>query len=430
MSVSAPSDAFTASLLGVAAAEPSSAWQRKLREAAGPVVANQPLPSVRDEAWRFNNVKLLAEQKFGVGAAPEVNAAAIAPYGLESALRLVFVNGRFAPELSDVGALQAGVSVSSLNQAGDEEHLGTLAELEGDLLSALNARGAEDGALVAIAPDVSVESPIHLLFVSAGTGLAGFPRTLVVVGRGSKATVIEDYVGLGSRTYTGAVSEVSLGESAVLRHARVQREAADAFHMARTAVRLGRDSDYQSVSITLGARMSRLELGVVQAGEGARVSLDGLAAIAGEQEADTHTTLDHAAGNGNSAQVHKCVIDNKAHAVFNGRIVVRKGAQLTDSAQSSRNLLLSDQARIDTKPQLEIFADEVKCAHGATVGQLDTEELFYLQSRGLSEAAARDLLIYAFAGEIVEKLPVPVLRQAISDLVMARTHHTDQAGAS
>jgi Fe-S cluster assembly protein SufD len=206
-----------------------------------------------------------------------------------------------------------------------------------------------------------------------------------------------------------------------VRHVRVQREAAAAFHVATSAVRLERDATYSSVSVALGARISRHTLNVLQAGEGASIALDGLALIHERQLADTHSFVDHAHPNGTSRQLHKCVVGGHAHAVFNGRILVRQGAQLTNSAQQSRNLLLSQRAHVDTKPQLEIFADDVKCAHGAAIGQLEAEEMFYLRSRGLSELAARNLLTYGFAAEIVDRIPVASVKAGLRRAVLEQT---------
>jgi Fe-S cluster assembly protein SufD len=220
---------------------------------------------------------------------------------------------------------------------------------------------------------------------------------------------------------TNAVAEIGVGANAQVRIVRLQRESTSAYHIAHCAVRLERDARFESVAITLGGRISRYGLNVTQAGEGAQCRLDGLALIDGRQLADTHSLLDHARANGVSRQLHKCIVGGAAHAVFSGKIFVREGAQRTDSAQQSRNLLLTDKAHVDTKPQLEIFADDVKCAHGATVGQLDADQIFYLKSRGLAEATARDLLTFAFAAEVVERIPVRSLVRRLEDTVVRRT---------
>jgi Fe-S cluster assembly protein SufD len=234
--------------------------------------------------------------------------------------------------------------------------------------------------------------------------------------------VVEDYVSLGDAIhFNDAVTEVVVGEGARVRHVRVQREAEGAFHIAACAASLAKDARYASHTVTLGARLSRLNLGIVQHGDGVEVEVDGLALIAGRQLADTHSLVDHARPHGRCRQVHKCIVDGGAHAVFNGKILVRPGAQLTDSSQQSRSLLLSDRAHVDVKPQLEIFADDVKCAHGAAIGQLDAEQLFYLKSRGLSDSRARNLLTYAFAAEVIDRIPVPSLVERLKQTVLVRT---------
>lgn len=244
---------------------------------------------------------------------------------------------------------------------------------------------------------------------------ASYPRCLVIAEAGSTCALIEDYVCLNQGVYfTDAVCEITLGENAAVEHTRLQRESPSAFHMAYGAVALARGSNYTAHNIAFGARISRHDLRITQNGEAAQCTLNGLALISGRQIADTHTVMDHAKPNGQSTQLHKCIADGGAHAVFNGKIFVRKDAQHTHAAQQSRNLLLSNKARIDTKPQLEIFADDVKCAHGATVSQLETEEMFYLNSRGLSPLTARNLLIYAFAEEIVDRIPVTSLIKQLS----------------
>ena len=265
-------------------------------------------------------------------------------------------------------------------------------------------------------------APLHLLFVATQKESANYPRCLVVAETGSSATVIEDFVALQDGAYfTNAVTEIAVADHARVSHVRVQRESAQSFHIAHCAVSLAQASHYRSVSIAFGARISRYNLNVLQSGEGAECAIDGLALIDHNQLADTHTLIDHAKPHGVSRQQHKCIVDGSAHAVFNGKIMVREGAQLTNSSQSSRNLLLTAKARVDTKPQLEIFADDVKCAHGATVGQLDAEEVFYLKSRGLSDAAARNLLTYTFGAEIIDRIPVASLKLALEETVLVHT---------
>jgi Fe-S cluster assembly protein SufD len=280
--------------------------------------------------------------------------------------------------------------------------------------------------VVIVPRNTELALPVHLLFVATQTEAVSIPRCLVVAESGSRVTVIEDYVVLAQPRwreeahFTNAVTEIALKDNAQVNHIRIQREGKKAFHLASCAVSVGRSSNYQSISIALGAQISRYNLNVLLA-EGAESATDGLALIAANQLADTHTCIDHLQPHGVSRQLHKCIVGGSAHAVFNGKIKVRQGAQHIDSVQSSRNLLLTDKARVDTKPQLEIFADDVKCAHGATIGQLDSEEVFYLKSRGLSDNAARNLLTYAFAAEVIDRIPIASLKQQLEQSAFERT---------
>jgi len=263
---------------------------------------------------------------------------------------------------------------------------------------------------------------VHVLHVATRKDAVAYPRCLVVAGEGSACVVVEDYVALTPDAYfSNAVTEIAVGANAAVRHVRLQRESLAAFHIASCAVRLAKDARYFSHSVAFGARISRYDLNIRQDGEGVEVKMDGLALIAGRQLADTHTTMDHAQPHGRCEQLHKCIVGGGAHAVFNGKVLVREGAQLTDSSQQSRNLLLSGKAHVDTKPQLEIFADDVKCAHGATVGQLDADHLFYLKSRGLTDDTARNLLTYAFGAEVIARIPVRSVSSRLEQTMMAQT---------
>jgi Fe-S cluster assembly protein SufD len=275
---------------------------------------------------------------------------------------------------------------------------------------------------VIVAPrNMVVEGPVHLLFIATQKESVSAPRCLLVAESGSSVTLIEDYVSLQDATYlVNPVTEVALADHAHVNHIRVQRDSQHAFHIANCAVSVGQSSNYQSVSIAMGAQISRYNLNVLMA-EGAQCAVDGLALITDSQLADTHTCIDHTKAHGVSRQLHKCVIGGNAHAVFNGKIMVRQGAQRTDSAQSNRNLLLTDKAHVDTKPQLEIVADDVKCAHGATIGQLDSEEVFYLMSRGLSDSVACNLLTYAFAAEVIDRIPVASLKHQLQQSAFEQT---------
>jgi Fe-S cluster assembly protein SufD len=303
-----------------------------------------------------------------------------------------------------------------------EAHLGRHAEFHDSLFPAINTAFLHDAALIVVPRETSVAIPVHVLFIATQPDIASHPRILLVAETGSVVTMVEDYVALHQGAYfSNSVVEVVVGASAKVEHIRVQRESAEAFHLGGCAVSLAHASRYHSVSVALGAKISRLDLDVLQTAEATQCSLDGLALIGERQLADTHTHIDHAKPHGTSRQLHKCIVDGAAHAVFSGKVMVRPGAQRTDSAQSSRNLLLTPKALVDTLPQLEIFADDVKCTHGATVGQLDGEQVFYLQSRGLAEAAARNLLTYAFGAEVIDRIPIPSLRLRLEQAVLERT---------
>ncbi|HAL37407.1 MAG TPA: Fe-S cluster assembly protein SufD [Polaromonas sp.] len=412
-----------------ALASPKLAWLNALRAEALERVGVLTLPTARDEAWRFTDISALTRYSFHPLRTPtSLQADDIKPFFIEEATtRLVFVDGVHASRLSSIDA-EAGIVVSPLSSAVQAHasdiapHLGQHAPFHDKLFSALNTAFLHDAAVVIVPRETSVATPVHLLFLSTQPDVASHPRILLVAETGSAVTLIEDYVALHEGAYfTNSVVEVSVGANAQVEHVRVQRESGHAFHMASCAVSIGHASRYHSASIALGAQISRLDLHVVQTAEAAQCSLDGLALIGAHQLADTHTFIDHEKPYGVSRQLHKCIVGGAAHAVFNGKVMVRPGAQKTDSAQSSRNLLLTPQAMVDTQPQLEIFADDVKCTHGATVGQLDSEEVFYLQSRGLSEAAARNLLTYAFGAEVIKRIPIASLRRQLEQTVLDQT---------
>ena len=409
-------------------------WLNQLRADAVDRVGALTVPTTRDEDWRFTDISPLTKLSFQ----PAQTAAALAPAAIEpwtvaeAAARLVFVDGIFAPEHS---FNRAGIMVENLaacvtaHGAAAQAQLGRLAAFERNAFTALNTAFLHDGALIVAPRDRALAAPIHLLFIATCKHAASYPRCLVIAEPGAELTLIEDHVALQDEAYfTNAVTEIALAANAQVHHVRVQRDSAAAFHFANCAVSLAQSSRYHSVSVALGARISRFNLNVALTAPGAECSIDGMALIGGQQLADTHTLIDHATPDGRSRQLHKCIVDGSARAVFNGNIMVRPGAQRTDSAQSSRNLLLSGKARVDTKPQLEIFADDVKCAHGATVGQLDVDEVFYLKSRGLSDTAARNLLTYAFGAEVIERIPVASLRNRLEQAVLARTQ-TAETGA-
>lgn len=409
----------------------SLGWLNKMRASAVERAGTLKVPTTRDEEWRFTDISPLAKLSFQ--PAREISPLKredIEHFYLDEAFTtLVFVDGHYMPGLStQSNGSGAGLIVTNLRHALTqyakeiEPHLGQYADFQDNLFGALNTAFLHDGALIIAPRNSAVDRPVHLLFISTQAESANHPRCLLIAGSGSAVTFVEDYVTLQEGEYvTNAVTEIAIEDNAQVSHTRVQRDSTQAFHVANCAVRLGRSSRYQSVSATFGGRISRYDLNVLVAAEGAECHVDGLSLIKGRQLADTHTSIDHAKPDGTSRQLHKCIIDGAAHAVFNGKIMVRPGAQRTNSSQSSRNLLLNPRAHIDTKPQLEIFADDVKCAHGATVGQLDAAELFYLKSRGLSELAARNLLTYAFGAEIIDRIPVASLKHRLERVVLEQT---------
>jgi Fe-S cluster assembly protein SufD len=402
-----------------------------LREQAQTALGALAMPTLRDEAWRFTDLAPLHRLTFQpVLAVGRLQPEDIAPFGLDGvATQLVFVDGIYAPQLSSP-APEDGVLVTDLptamatHAAALEAQLGRQQTLGDNVFAALNTAYLQDAAVVVVPRDVALAAPVHLVFVATQAGGLSHPRCVVLAETGSSLTLVEDYVALQDSAYlayfVNPVTEIVLAERAQLTHVRVQRDGQQAFHIANCAVFVGRSASYQSVSVAMGAQLSRYHLRVVL-GEGAECAIDGLALLAGSQLADTHSCIDHAQPHGTSRQLHKCIADGSAHAVFNGKVIVRPGARRTDSAQSSRNLLLSGRAQVDTQPQLEIFADDVKCTHGATIGQLDAEELFYLQSRGLSGGAARKLLTYAFGAEIIERIPVASLKHQLQQHMLAQT---------
>ena len=438
--------AYLADLLAGQAQPPASAasttalaWLKALRAEATERVGVLRMPTPHDEAWRFTDISALTRQSFQpLRSSTSLQVGDIERFRIhEAATRLVFVDGIHAPHLSSVGvgasdagagagdaALVVGNLAATMATHGPtlQAHLGRHAAFHDKPFAALNTAFLHDAAVIIVPRDTSVATPVHLLFIATQSGLGAHPRALLVAEPGSAVTLIEDYVALHDGAYfTNSVAEVALGANATVEHVRVQRESGQAFHIASCAVSLAHASRYHSVNIALGARISRVELDVRQTAAATECTLDGLALIGERQLADTHTFIDHAKPHGVSRQLHKTIVDGAAHAVFRGRVMVRTGAQQTDSAQSSRNLLLSAKARVDTLPQLEIFADDVKCTHGATVGQLDGEEVFYLRSRGLSEVAARKLLTYAFGAEVIDRIPVASLRHRLEQAVLERT---------
>lgn len=408
-------------LLGDLLSGPRPAEWTSLREAAELRLAGRELPTTSDEDWKYTDLKALAELSFG----PALKAAVdISSHLLPEMVgtRQVFVNGRHAPHASCASAVPAGVRFFPMSTASEACHaLGTVGEgAARGLFEDLNTARFVDGAVILVPKNLKAALPLHLLFITkAETPTAVFPRVLIVLERGAELELVEEHHGEG--TYLSCpVVEIRVAEGAVLRHERVQREDPEAFHLGALKAEIAKGGQYHSRTLSFGARLSR-QTPWVRLAEDAEATLDGLALLDGNQVADTHSFMLHAEPHTTSHQLHKCIVDGKARAIFNGQVLVAPDAQGTDAKQQSRNLLLSETARVDTKPQLEIYADDVKCSHGAAVGQLDPDELFYLQSRGLNADDARNLLTYGFAADVLARIPMASLRRALRHLVMART---------
>lgn len=409
---------YLSGLLSLAKSTPSQAtWLQPLRDHAVLRTQEQTFPSTRDEEWRFTDLSDLLAVELGIAAPAALSLEAIQPFILPGVARLVFVNGAYVAALSDVSDLPQTLTVGNLTNASEQQLQAYLGQQSGaeELFTALNTAGLGDAAIVLAPKNLVVETPIHLLFVSTVDRAALIqPRSLVVAERNSALTLIEDHVSLGETAYfSNSVAELWLGENAQINHTRLQRDSKTAFHVGKTAVSQARSSRYTGTMVSFGAKLSRHHLEIYQTGEQTETTLNGLTALQGEQIGDTHSTIGFTHPHGMSRQLHKVIIDDKAHGIFNGKVYVPQAAQLTDAGQLNRTLLLSSKARVDTKPQLEIVADNVKCTHGATVGQLETDEVFYLQSRGIDAQSARKLLVYAFAFEVINQIPVDALRQIL-----------------
>ena len=410
------------------------------RRAAAARFLDADLPGPRDEAWRF--VRLKDMSRVLTEAAPtdhaRIEQAQIEAlgFGASSAARLVFVDGVFDERLSQHDDVAQGVTMRAFGaDASFPEGIGSVAHTTGtehDYFASLNEALFEQGASITVAPDCA-GGTLHVLFITTGTYASmTHPRLYVQMGRGATCTVIEDHVSLSEHgdgdggdgehdTITNALVEVSVAEGARLDHVKLQRESRRATHIARTAADLqGLGAHYASVTMNLGAALCRHDLHADIDGRDTTCALHALALIDGTQVSDTHSIMHHVHPDALSDQLHKCVIGDRAHAVFNGQIKVEREAQRINAFQLNRNLLLSNGAHIHTKPQLEIFADDVKCSHGATIGQLDPEQLFYLQARGISPAQAQTMLTYAFAGEVIDRVPVVAVRQWLTEHVSSR----------
>jgi len=371
-------------------------WAQELRESAFQQFAKVGFPTTHDEEWRFTNVAPIARTSFKVAAGG-------------------YWYNRPSP-----------VEVLGLEEA--RQHLGHYASFEQNAFVALNTAFLRESSLIAIRIPAGavITQPIEIKYTAqdADPALAVHPRVLIVVGADAHCTIVESYSGTG-KYFTNAVTEIVAGDRAVVDHYKIQRESIDAFHVATLAAQLGRSANFVSHSISLGGALVRNDVNVVLS-EGTEATINGLYIVNGTQHIDNHTSIDHAKPHGTSHEVYKGILDGRATAVFNGRIIVRPDAQKTDSKQTNKNLVLSDEAVIDTKPELQIWADDVRCTHGATIGQLDAESLFYLQSRGIGKEQARGLLTYAFAQDIVDRIKVPALKDPLEQILFEKFHEHRQ----
>ncbi len=412
------------------------AWLHDLRRGALARFAEVGFPTTRDEDWRYTDVTPIARAAFRPApvASGALNSAQFAGLELDelSGHRLVFVNGHYAATLSAPGASPPGVVVTRLADALTRHphelapYLGHLMPSAASGFAALNTAALGDGVYIRFAESARLATPIHLLYLTTDAAASRFtqPRNLVVAEAGAAGVLIEHYVALGDVEYfTNALTEIALGPNATLEHYRLQEESRSAYHVNGLHVRIGRDARYTGHAVDLGGRLVRNDLTGMLDAEGAACTLNGLYAIGGRSHVDNHTRIDHAKPRGTSREFYKGVLAERARAVFRGRVVVHADAQGSDAQQVNNNLLLSRDAEADTQPQLEIYADDVKCSHGATVGSLDEEQLFYLRSRALDAAAARDLLTYAFARDVLGRIGIVPLRRRIERRLAAGLLH-------
>jgi Fe-S cluster assembly protein SufD len=421
-------EAYVAAYRHAGGTLPGGARLRRTRQSAIERFSALGFPTTHDEEWKYTSLAPFLKTPYQPAATGVFTGEL--PAASPGAPRLVFVNGRFAPELSQTCALK-GLKISPLKEAlarrSIADRIGATAAFENNALVALNTAMFEDGALVEIGDGAVIDAPVELLFLSAsnGTPAVAYPRTLIVAGRESQAQIVETYRGGGTGlrpvgTFTSAVTEAAIADGAVIEHYKLQEESHETLHFGMLAVRQGASSNFVSHNIAFGGALARNEIAVVLDGEGAECTLNGLYVTGGRQHIDNYTTLDHAQPHSNSRELYKGVLDGKSQAVFHGRIIVRPEAQKTDAIQRNKNLLLSDGAVINTKPQLEIYADDVKCTHGATVGQVDADAIFYLRSRGIALNEARKLLTYAFTSEMAGVMKVESVRERVGAALLDR----------
>lgn len=402
-------------------------WLKTLRQQALTQFNQFGLPSKKVENWKYTSLYELTQQSFK----HQANAVTISQQQcddaalLEDAYRVVIIDGVFDPALSQLSALPKGVTVQPFSQSLDtvEQQLGQQVTLEQAGLTALNTLLMKEGVMVHVSENTVVDKPIELLVINSGDtdNLATHLRNMLVLDNNAQATVVEHYIGLTDAIYfTNVVSEVVLADKAELFHYKLQQESKNAFHIATLAAKQAAGSQWHTNNISLGGKLARNDVHSQLMGEQSHTTMDGLYLLKAAQHIDNHTRIDHLVPNTTSNELYKGVLDDDSHAVFNGKVIVHKDAQKTDSKEYNHNLLLSRGCEIDTKPEMEIYADDVKCGHGSTVGQLDPDQLFFLRARGLDAVTARSLLTHAFAVEVLERIPSETLRDALSKVISQR----------
>jgi Fe-S cluster assembly protein SufD len=411
-------------------------WLAPIRRRAAERFGEMGFPSTRVEAWKYTDVSPILKREFAPSTS--VGCERVGFSALEalqvpeaSGATLVFIDGHLCKDLSRVAGLPEGVILGDLFTAAESDHgvlvrerLSMLVPYETEPFAALNTAMTDGGAFLYLPDGCVLETPVHLIYLAGGAPepAVSYPRTLVIAGANSSVRLVETFApAYDAASFANAVAEIALAEGARVEHYRVQRELeAAGYHVGSTDVHVGRAASYTSISMNIGGALSRHDLRVALAAEGAECRIDGLYVLEGEQHSDSHTRIDHLVPHTSSSQVYKGVVDDEARAVFNGKVVVHEGAQKTEAHQTNKNLMLSSTARVDTKPELEIFADDVVCTHGATVGALEDEERFYLASRGLDEETTRALLTYGFAEEIVEEVKIESVRQHLDAFILDR----------
>jgi Fe-S cluster assembly protein SufD len=409
-------------------------WLRELRANAFARFCAVGFPTTRAEDWRFTNIAALTRTPFRLARRLEKASLSVSDstawHMEDAAARLVFVDGRFVSELSVWGNLPHGVTVTSLRHEilhrpdAVAANLGRYLNIERDPFCALNSAFAEDGAYIHVSRGAVIEQPIHLLFIATDSGMptVTHPRNLIVVEQEGQVSIVEDYASIGGETpaFSNAVTELIAHENATVTHTMIEREHLHTYNLSTLRIEQRRSANVASHSLLLGGGLVRNNVHPVLAGEGGECLINGLFIGNGRQHLDNYMLVEHASPHCASRQFYNGILDDHAHGVFHGRIIVHKEAQKTDAKQTNRNLLLSDDAQIDTKPQLEIYADDVKCTHGATIGQIEEDALFYLRSRGIGEPEARQLLLHAFAGECLDRMKLGAARNHVETLIAER----------